>query len=154
MDITQTKPERKPALRDTASRLSLASRWREKARQWIREGEELAFDSLRGDVGPTQDEIRLLLTAGLFCSAVAEACEDTGPRLLGAARFCNPIHHKVIALSLETWLLHCTPIGHRIVVADGGKQITRLGICDLCGARIDYTMTESETAAWLERGLR
>jgi hypothetical protein len=152
MDITQTQPERKPPLGDNASRLSLASKWFELSQTCLDEASFLVVRCWRGEVyaAQIQPDVLALGRLAVFCSEVSEAIEGFGLKLIESRTACDyGPWHAVGYSSFVAWLNHCTPIGHRIDVDEQGQHFTRLGLCDLCGARIDYRMSSLEAQRWL-----
>lgn len=149
MDITQSNPERKPTLADPAGRYLAAAPWRRMARELLTRAESSIFARVFCGEQRGMDHWWGQISLALWCSDVASIIEGCKPVELAPARRCMPAYHKAISSLLLSWKLHTTGFGHSITVDEHGKRITRLGLCDTCGERVDYTMTDLESQRWL-----
>lgn len=150
MDITQTNPERKPTLADPAGRYLAAASWRRMARTLLTRAEKDVFGRVILGQQRGFDHWWGQITLALWCSDVASIIEGCKPVELAPPSGCTAAHHAAIQRTLLAWKLHTTPVGHAITVDDQeGKHITRIGLCDQCGERVEYTMTFTEAKRWL-----
>jgi hypothetical protein len=157
MDITHSRTERKPALADPAGRYLTAIRWRRMARELLTKAENQVFGRVVLAQQKGSDHWWGQISLALWCSDVASIIEGCKPVELPGRRQHVLIgqavepdtYHCLFRNSYEAWIRHITPIGHSITVEVDGKHITRLGLCDVCGDRVDYVMSDVEAARWL-----
>jgi len=162
MDITQTGTERKPALGDKAGRFSTAIPWRRMARELLTKAENDTFSRVfcakQGGDNQWWNQVSL----ALWCSEVASIIEGvTLPCLggqvahllrdpdLGPGWYKPFAYHQKVSRSMDAWSRNVIAIGHSITVDEAGGRITRLGLCPVCGMRVDYVMSDVEAARWL-----